>query len=160
MHHAYSRSPKIIKNLVHAQHCGMILYPGMLACFSTDHSLHFAGEQDKSGLHCKHEVSNQHLLHFTVDSGCVLVILVVVVVLSFVRLSQYANMLTILRQYIISCEYTYRDNIVILVYHPTLNCQHTYYMHSSSIVGMVDRHGQLKRLCSLSTHTTLVVILS
>ena len=80
MHHAYSKSPIIITNLAHAQHCGMILYPGMLVCFSTNHSLHFVSEKDTSGLHCEHEVSNLHLLHFTVDSGFVLVVLKVVVV--------------------------------------------------------------------------------
>ena len=42
MHHAYSRSPKI----PYAQHYSMTLYP---ACFSTNHSLYFAGEQDTSG---------------------------------------------------------------------------------------------------------------
>ena len=74
----------------------MTFVPGMLACFSTNHSLHFAGEQGTSGLHCKREVSKLHLLHFTVDSGFVLVVLTVVVVLLFVRLSQYANMLMII----------------------------------------------------------------
>ena len=53
----------------------MILYPGMLVCFSTNHSLHFASEQDTSGLHLKHEVANLYLLHFTVDKDFVLVVL-------------------------------------------------------------------------------------
>ena len=60
----------------------------MLACFSTN--LHFAGEQDTSGTTLKHEVSNLYLQHFTVDSGFVLV-LTVVTVLSFTRLSPYAD---------------------------------------------------------------------
>ena len=38
-------------------------------------------------LHCKHEVSNLYLLYFTVDSGFVVVVLTVIVVLSFARLS-------------------------------------------------------------------------
>ena len=78
------------------QHCGMILYLGMLACFSTNHSLHFAGEQDTSDLHCKREVSKWYLLHFKVDSSCVLVVLTVMAVLSCARLSRYANMLAII----------------------------------------------------------------
>ena len=42
-------------------------------------------------LHCKHEVSNFYLLIFTVDSGFVFVVLTVMAVLSFARLSRYAN---------------------------------------------------------------------
>ena len=91
MYHAYSRTPIIVTNLAHAQHCGMTLYPGMLVCFSTNHSLHFASEQDTSGLHCEHEVANLYLLHFTVDKDFVLMVLTVVEVLSFAQLSQYAN---------------------------------------------------------------------
>ena len=57
----------------------------MLACYSS-HSLHFAGEVV---IHCKYEVSNLYLLQFTADSGFVLVVLTVLAVLSFVRLSRY-----------------------------------------------------------------------
>ena len=41
IHHTYSKIP-------YAQHCSMTLYSGIFACFSTNHSLHFAGEQDTS----------------------------------------------------------------------------------------------------------------
>ena len=44
MHHAYSRSQK--KVLMHSTVARLNLYPGMLAGFLTNHSLHFAGEQD------------------------------------------------------------------------------------------------------------------
>ena len=44
-------------------------------------------------LHCKHEVSNLYLLHFTVDGGFVLVVLKV---MSFAWLLQCANMLAII----------------------------------------------------------------
>ena len=47
-------------------------------------------------LHCKHEVSNLYLLILTVDSGFVLVVLVVMAVLLFARLARYANMLAII----------------------------------------------------------------
>ena len=47
-------------------------------------------------LHCKHEVSNLYLLLFTVDGGFVLEVLMVMVVLLFVWLWQYANMLMII----------------------------------------------------------------
>ena len=95
MYPAYSRSQKKIPTVARLN-----LYPGMLASFSTNHSLHFAGEQDtvhvQVVLHCKHEVSNLYLLLFTVDSGFVLVVLTVMAVLSFAWLSLYANMLAII----------------------------------------------------------------
>ena len=51
------------------------LYPGMLACFSTNYNVHFAGEQDTSGLHYKYEVSKLYVFHSTVDSDLVVVVL-------------------------------------------------------------------------------------
>ena len=47
-------------------------------------------------LHCKYEVSDLYMLPFTGDSGFVLVVLTVMAVLSFARLSRYANMLAII----------------------------------------------------------------
>ena len=108
----------------------MIFVPRNVSLF---HSLHFAGEQDTSSLHCKHEVSNLHLLYFTVDGGLVVVVLTVKAVLSFAQLSWYVNMLAIILS-------TYCDNIVTPVYHPTLK-------YSS----LVPRHFPAFQCCTLKS---------
>ena len=47
-------------------------------------------------LHCKLEVFKLHVLHCIENSGFVLAVSTIVAVLSFARLSRYANMLVII----------------------------------------------------------------
>ena len=74
----------------------MTLYPGIFAVSQLTIVCTLLVNRIPVVLHCKHEVSNFYLLLFTVDSGFVLVVLTVMAVLSFARLSRYANMLVII----------------------------------------------------------------
>lgn len=83
MHHAYSRSPNNDKPM----HSTVVCFVPRDVNFFLNHSLHalciLLVNRIQVVLHCKHEVSNLHLLLFTLDRGFVLVVLTVIAVLSF-----------------------------------------------------------------------------
>ena len=82
-----------LQKIPYAQHSSMTSYPGMLACFLTNHSLL---NRIQWYYTVNMRFSNLYLLLFTVHSGFVFVVLTVMAVLSFAWLSRYANMLAII----------------------------------------------------------------